>query len=230
MKTDFYIDGVGSDRFSARLLSNFKVGATEITRSRLKSSRVQGWIPLSSNYGLRTLQIPVYIFGESAQDAAKRKSELDQAMLAEPVELLMPDGLYYTASLEEISEAEPMQIDRSELKCTYTLLGYAHDPLVTVKVSSGVAFTVSGTAPEMDCRLTCTVKTTASSFKMAGVTWSSVKSGDVLVLDGLNKQVTRNCANDFSSTDLISWPKLVPGSNKLTAPVQIKVEYYPIWL
>lgn len=230
MKTDFYIDGVGSDQFSARLLSNFKVGSTEINRSRLKSDKVQGWIPLSVNYGLRTLQIPVYIFGESANDAAKKKSELDQAMMAEPVELLLPDGLYYTASLEQISEAEPMQIDRSELKCTYTLVGYAHDPLQTITSLRGSSISVSGTAPEMDCRLTCTVEAKASKFEMAGVIWSNVVAGDVLVLDGIKKLVTRNGVNDITSTDLTEWPKLKPGKNSLYSAVKLQIEYYPIWI
>lgn len=230
MRTDFYIDGVGSDWFNARLLSDFKVGSTEINRTRLKSSRVQGWIPLSANYGLRTLQIPVYIFGESAQDAAQRKSELDQAMMAEPVELLLPDGRYYTASLEQISEAEPMQIDRSELKCTYTLLGYAHDPLITTGVSNDQRIYAYGTAPEMDCRLTCTASADAVSYQMAGVTWTGVKSGDVLVLDGLEKRVLRNGVNAFDACDLITWPTLRPGYNTLSAPDAITVEYYPIYL
>lgn len=230
MSADFTVGGVGSDSFGARLLSGYKVGSTPVDRSRLKSSIVQGWIPLSNKYGLRSIYLPVYITANTPKAAAEAKSRLDAAMLADPVELTLPNGMTYAASVESVGDAAEVTLDGREIKCDYTLCGYAHDPLVTVKVSSGVAFTVSGTAPEMDCRLTCTVKTTASSFKMAGVTWSSVKSGDVLVLDGLNKQVTRNGANDFSSTDLISWPKLVPGSNKLTAPVQIKVEYYPIWL
>lgn len=231
MKNDFYINGVGSGNFCTRLLADYKVGSTRITRTRLKpSGSVQGWVPLSTEYALRTITLPVHIFGRNARHATERKSELDAALLSNPVELTLPNGMTYTASLESCSDAEEMQIDGSELECTYTLVGYAHDPLVRQTISNGAPIYVYGTAPEIACCLTCTASADAVAYEMCGVIFSDVAAGDVLVLDGLNKRVTRNGVNDFDGCDLISWPALHPGYVTLTAPDDITVEYYPIWL
>lgn len=231
MKTDFYINGLGADYFGARLLSGYKVGSTKISRSRHKvAAFIQGWYPLSTDYELRQITLPVYIFGTSARDAAEKKSRLDAAMLADPIELILPNGFTYSASLDVCTDAEEMQLDGRELKCTYTLVGYAHESLLTEIVSSGQIFVVEGTAPEMACRLTCTASADAVAYEMCGVIFSNVAAGDVLVLDGLNKRVTRNGVNDFDGCDLITWPTLQPGNCTLTAPDTITVEYYPIWV
>lgn len=231
MKHDFYINGIGSGEFSTILLTGYKVGGTGISRTHLKpSGTVQGWLPLATEYSLREIKLPVYIFGASARDAAENRSRLEAAFLAEPVELQLPNGLYYTASLQSIGDAEEMQLNGQELTCTYTFLGYAHDPLVAFTVNSDGSFDVTGTAPEMACRLTCTVGAAAASYLMAGVTWTDVSVGDVLVLDGIEKRVLCNGINAFGKTDLITWPTLHPKNNVLTAPDTIAIEYYPIWL
>ncbi len=53
---------------------------------------------------------------------------------------------------------------------------------------------------------------------------------DVLVLDGIRRKVTRNSENALNQTDLTQWPLLAPGSNIMTAPDAMTVEYYPIYL
>ncbi|MBQ7860351.1 MAG: hypothetical protein IJ347_09510 [Faecalibacterium sp.] len=231
MQNDFYIGGVGSGEFGVRLLSDYTVGGTPLTRSRQKLPGVQGWLPLATEYGLRSIKLPVHLAAKSPRAAAEQKSRLDAAFAAEPVELYLPNGFYYTASLESAGEAQELSDDGCLLECTYTLLGYAHDPLETVTIpAGGGTLYARGTAPEMACRLTCTVGAAAAIYTMAGVTWWNVAAGDVLVLDDLERRVLRGGGNDFANTNLITWPKLTPGENTLTAPDAVTVEYYPIWL
>lgn len=230
MQNDFYVGSVGSGAFGARLLADYTVGGTPLTRSRQKLPGVQGWLPLATEYGLRSIKLPVHICGPTPRAAAEQKSRLDAALSAEPTELWLPNGFWYTVSLESTGEAQELSDDGCRLSCTYTLLGYAHDPLQTVTLTTDGTLYARGTAPEMACRLTCTAGASAASYTMAGVTWSNVAAGDLLVLDGLERRVLRNGAPDLDSTDLICWPKLTPGQNVLTAPDALTVEYYPIWL
>ena len=65
-----------------------------------------------------------------------------------------------------------------------------------------------GTAPDMECRITCTVGAAADSYLMAGILWVDVEAGDVLVLDGIRRAVTRNGANALNQCDLTRWPLL----------------------
>ena len=53
---------------------------------------------------------------------------------------------------------------------------------------------------------------------------------DVLVLDGLNKLMTKNGANAVLANNATGWPKLHPGANVLSAPDALTVEYYPVFL
>lgn len=231
MKHDFYINGTGSSCFGIRLLSNYKVGATQIRRSRHKpASCVQGWTPLATEYDLRTITLPVLVSGRHARQAAERKSEFDAELLSDPVELKLPNGMTYIASLNSCSEVEEMQLDGSALKCTYTLVGYARDPLVRLTAAPGGQVYIDGTAPAMACRLTCTAGADAIAYEMCGVIFSNVAAGDVLMLDGIERRVLRNGVNDFGGCDLITWPTLSPGYNTMTAPDDIVVEYFPIWV
>lgn len=230
MSEDFYIGDIGASAFHARLLADYRVGGTPLTRSRFKSRGVQGYLPLATEYGLRTIHLPVLICGNSPRDAAVLKSRLDAALLPDSVELTLPNGMVYTASLESTGEVTEVTQDGRELRCDYTLVGYSHDPLIQENVASGKVFVVNGTAPEMACRLTCTASADAVAYEMCGVIFFGVAAGDVLVLDGLNKRVTRNGVNDFDGCNLITWPTLQPGTCNLTAPDTITVEYYPIWV
>lgn len=229
MKPAFYIDGVGSDEFGVLLLAGYTVGSTPVSRSRLKPSGiVQGWVSLSTEYDLRTITLPLHLFGPTRRDAAIQKSRLDAALASDPVELLLPNGLYYTASLDSAGDTTEFTLDGTQLECTYQFLGYAHDPLMIQQVSDGQFF-ATGTSPAMACRLSCVVGKSTPSYQMAGVTWTNVNAGDRLVVDGLEKRVLCNGVNAINQTDLVSWPTLRPGLNHLVAPDTLTVAYYPIW-
>ena len=228
---DFFVDGRGSSEFGARLLASYSVGGAAIERQRVRPSAGMRFVPAGSRIGLKQLSLPVHVFGQNPRDAQQKKSALDAALLADPVELALPDGFLYTASCDSIGEVTEYSQDGCILAGSYKLSGFRHDLLETVHLPAGGSIMwAKGTAPDMECRLTCTVGTAADSYLMAGILWVSVKAGDVLVLDGIRRKVTRNSENALNQTDLTQWPLLAPGQNILTAPDALTVEYSPVWL
>ena len=228
---DFFVDGRGSSEFGARLLASYSIGGASLTRSRIQPTAGMRFIPAGSRVGLREISLPVHVFGQSPLEAQLQKSALDAALLADPVELYLPDGFLYTASCDSIGEVTEYSQDGCILAGSYKLSGFRHGPLRTIRLSAGGGeFLVQGTAPDMECRLTCTVASASDSYLMAGILWVDVKAGDVLVLDGIHRAVTKNGANALNQTDLTRWPLLAPGRNVMTAPDAMTVEYYPIYL
>ena len=228
---DFFVDGRGSSEFGARLLASYSIGGASLTRSRIQPTAGMRFVPAGSRVGLREISLPVHIYGQSPRDAAQRKSALDAALLADPVELALPDGFLYTASLDKIGAVTELSADGCILAGSYTLSGFRHDLLETVRLpAGGGTLYARGTAPAMECRISCTVGSTADSYQMAGILWVDLQAGDVLVLDGIRRTVTKNGKNALNQCDLTRWPLLTPGKNTLTAPDALTVEYTPIWL
>lgn len=228
---DFYIDARGSSEFGARLLASYSVGGASLERTRVQPGAGMRFVPAGSRVGLKQISLPVHVFGQNPRDAQQKKSALDAALLADPVELALPDGFLYTASCDEIGDVTEYTPDGCILAGSYKLSGFRHDLLETVHLpAEGGTMWVKGTAPDMECRITCTAGAAAESYLMAGILWVDVKEGDVLVLDGIRRTVTRNGENALNQTDLTRWPLLAPGQNILTAPDALTVEYYPVWL
>lgn len=228
---DFFVDGRGASEFGTRLLASYSVGGASLVRSRVQPTAGQRFVPAGSRVGLRSITLPVHLYGPSPRQAAERKSALDAALLADPVELALPDGFVYTASLDEIGAVTELSADGCILSGSYKLSGFRHDPLERAELpAGGGTLLVRGTAPDIECRLRCTVGADAASYPMAGILWVEVKAGDLLCLDGIRRAVTRNGENALGQCDLTRWPLLAPGENRLTAPDPLTVEYYPVWL
>lgn len=230
MRNDFYVDGVGSGTFFCRLLSSYTVGTSSLTRTRVQPAQGMRFTAISTRYGLLSIKLPVRVFGLSPTDAKQNESKLKAALMADPVELYLPDGFYYTASLDSASESKEVTVDGCLRELTFTLSGFCHDVLTAVSVASGSGFFVNGTAPEMECRLTATAGAAADTYTLGTAIFLDVSTGDKLVVDGLKKKVTRNGENDIGSCDIVNWPLLSPGTNVVSCPDALTVEYYPIWL
>ena len=123
--------------FGALLLADCSAGSVSLTRGRVVPSVGQRFTPGATRYGLRPITLPVDIFGSSPEDVHRRKSALDAALLVDPVELYLPSGFAYTASLESISDPTELDVEGTILEVAYTLSGFAHTPLETILVQAG---------------------------------------------------------------------------------------------
>ena len=207
------------------------MGGASLERTRVRPAAGMRFVPAGSRVGLKQLSLPVHVFGQSPLDAQQKKSALDAALLADPVELALPDGFLYTASCDSIGEVTEYSQDGCILAGSYKLSGFRHGPLHTIPLPAGGGeFLVQGTAPDIECRLICTVTSTSDSYLMAGILLVDVKEGDVLCLDGIKLAATKNGENALNQCDLTRWPMLAPGRNILTAPDALTIEYYPIYL
>ncbi len=260
MDEAFYIGSHPASAFGAQLLASYTVGGSTLTRSYAVSRTGSHITPCATQYGLRSITLPVDIYGDTPEDAAAKHSALTAALLESPVELYLPDGGIYTALLEDPGKRTVWDDAGCCLSCTYTLSGYKHGPLETVITRAGqddqLLFFAAGNAPQMECR----ILTEASGPGVPDVpgqpseepsafdavvrypdggscTIHGVKSGDVLLVDGIEKQVLVNGQNAFRSVTAISgWPVVTPGENLIAfhaldmTDTEYTIEYYPIFV
>lgn len=236
MQEDFYVDDHGASEFGAWLQTSYSVSGSSLTQNYL-TSYTGGHITFcSTQYGLRTISLPLTIWGSNPEDAAQKRTALTAAFLGGTSELTLPDGGTYTVILIDSGKPIIQDDDGCVLDCTYTLTGYRHGALETLTLSaSDTSFWADGTAPAMECRITETV-TAAGSYTVhypngGGCTISDLQSGDTVCVDGLNKQVLCNDGNYFHKVTAISgWPTVRPGENSLAHDGQSYVEYYPVFV
>lgn len=253
MEDTFWVDNHGSSEFGAVLLAEYSVSAPSITPDYVVSATGSRITFGGTRYGLRSISLPVDIYGNSPENAEDKRSKLTAALANGTVELALPDGGLYTCLLTDGGKKSEVDRDGKILETTFTLVGYKHGPLETLLVSgsaASVSFFAAGTAQEMECRITATVgdyvndRVTVpypnSSVKRCLFPKTAVKSGDTIVIDGIEKNVYVNSVFRFSLIERIvgGWPKVKAGENTLTIPQpssgtafsQIAIEYYPIYV
>lgn len=253
MENTFWVDDHGSSEFGAVLLAEYSVSAPSITPDYVVSATGSRITFGGTRYGLRSISLPVDIYGNSPEDAESRRSKLTAALANKTVELALPDGGLYTCLLTDGGKKSEVDRDGKILETTFTLVGYKHGPLETLLVSgsaASVSFFAAGTAEEMECRITATVgdyvnnRVTVpypnSSTKRCFFPTTAVKSGDTIVIDGIEKNIYVNSSLGFYLIERIvgGWPKVKAGENTLTIPQpssgtafsQIAIEYYPIYM
>lgn len=254
MDNTFWVDDHGSSEFGAVLLAEYSVSAPSISQDYVVSATGSRITLGGTRYGLRSISLPVDIYGNSPEDAEDKRSKLTAALSKGTVELALPDGGFYTCLLTDGGKKSEVDPQKGEiLETTFTLVGYKHGPLETLLVSgsaASVSFFAAGTAQEMECRITATVgdyvnnKVTVpypnSSVKRCLFPKTAVKSGDTIVIDGIEKNIYVNSSAGFSLIERIvgGWPKVKAGENTLTIPQpssgtafsQIAIEYYPIYM
>ena len=144
---DFYINDHGASEFGALLLSSWYVSGSTLTQNYLTSYTGSRITFCSTQYGLRSISLPVDIYGASPADAAAKRSALTAAFLGGTVELALPDGGTYTVLLLDSGKAQEQDTDGCILSCTYTLAGYRHGALETLVLPADVqTFFAAGTA------------------------------------------------------------------------------------
>lgn len=219
----------GTDIFTYNaLIEKFSVSGTEIKNETYQGVNRTNYNLLNSLFYMKTITISIFLSADTRRNLTLAKSRLDSLMWGK-VELGLPDGFYYTATLQSTGELAIVGIDDNSViaLCEYTFTGIQHDPLVT---STGNTIDCQSTIPYTDCRLTCTASQAYSSITIGTVTITGVASGDVLVVDGINGRILQNGAPCAGNMSFRRFPSLTPGSNTFNCPEELTIEYYPTYI
>ena len=219
-----YINNIPLSRFGGKLRAEYTVSGSAVTTNYYKPRDGNSFYQMGSTIGLKTITLPFDLYGDSPRETKRNLSALDTLCLSGKVELYLPDGFYYTAILQSIGARQ--QITPQILSCSYVFLGTQHDAMVQC-VSNGHCFAL-GTLPRMDCILSVSASADAGQYQIAGITFTNIKKGDRIVIDGITKRVLINGSPvNQGRCNIIDFPYLEPGDNVLLCPDPVAVQYYP---
>lgn len=224
-----YINDVNIADYGA-LVESFKVGAPKLTNTVYQGRNRTSFNVLASQLGMRQISVQIFYKAKTRRELALIKSKIDN-MLIGKVELWLPDGFFYTASMTSAGDEQIVGIEYDEeiAMCGYSFEGIRHDKLETVQLPQGGTLHCKSLVPQTDCRLTCVASESYASIQIGPVVITGVQQGDVLVADGILGRITQNgglCAGNMS---FLHFPSLIPGENQITCPEDLTVEYYPTY-
>jgi hypothetical protein len=208
------------------LVESFSIGGSPVKNEIFHGRNRSSWTPLSHTIDLKQITFSLFFSGPTRRAITLDKSSVD-ALLIGKVELHMPDGFYYTASLKSLGELKILGVEGNRVigLCAYKLEGIQHDPLETV---IGNTIYARGTLPVMDAILKCTTTSARATLQMGPVTFSDVPAGATVVANGMTGELTVNGANVKASFTRL--PCLVPGLQTITCPENLTVQYYPSYI
>ena len=183
-----------------------------------------------------TLEVGCYVGGANKLDAFMNANGLIAA--AKDVVIYNSDdiGFYFDAVLTGYS-VEDTGIEWFN-NVVLTFAAIRHMPIVT-ETFSGTSFefeNLGSIASGVKLTIVPTTSTTKQSFTLnAGtddankITFTQLTQSYSFVLDGIDGHVTRNGINAIQYTDMIIFPKVIPGMNTITATFNASwtIEYYP---
>lgn len=222
----FWIGDLDVESMGGELLADYSVSACEMTQGYVKPRKGTTFLPMPPDMGLKTITLEFDVRGPDRRTVLRRKSELDAALMKGAVQLYLPDEFQYTALLQQTSGVAWDTPGQGQFG--YVLVGVQHDPQVEVPDT----FTIycESTVPYTDCILRATVRQAAKKYNFCGVTFDDVHAGDVLELDGVHGRVLINGGPGLLRCNLVAWPQLVPGENRLICPDPVTVLYEPTYL
>lgn len=228
MQNFFRIGEHDPEEYGARLQAGYSVGGTTVTNTVFQGRNRTEYSLLAAVFARKPISFTLTYEGKTEREAALLRSTVESWMWGK-VELFLPTGFWYTATLTSIGEAAREGISGSQvlLHVQYAFEGVQHDPLVTV---SGTSFWNSGTLPQADCIVQATAGTATDSYLLAGATFQQVAAGEVLTVDGIHKRLLRNGAPAPGNVTFTRFPAVVPGENRFTAVDPVTVQYYPCYL
>lgn len=226
-----YINDKPLCSFGGLLGENYEVGQSSLKYETLTTANGAGLVVAGRTIGLRSIVLPIDIYGSTSEDAQHRVSLLLRELASGTVKLGLPDGFLYFAVLT--GQGGPTIITKAAVALSLTFQGIRCKPM---EQAVGHEFEVYGTMPEMNCRLSVTVGADAQTYQLGGIAFdggehtSGLKRGDVIVVDGMEKTVTINGSPAMDRCDLITFPTVHPGSNVIEAADPVTLEYYPAYL
>lgn len=224
----FYINGNNPEDYGAMSLLSYTVSGSSITNTIFQGRNRSSYRLLAAVYGQKAISFSLQYKGKTYRETSLLRSNIESWMWGK-VELFLPDGFYYTATLQSIGDGSPIGQENNMVLITveYQFSGIQHDAMVT---TAGESFINPGTLPYADCICSVTASAATDSYVLAGCTFQDVTQGESLVVDGINGRVLRNGAPAPGNVTFTSFPQVVPGENSFTAADPVTVQYYPSYL
>ena len=153
----------------------------------------------------------------------------ESLIVGKVVEILLPDGYYYTALAQSLPAADFDSTGEHDV--TYTFLAIRHLKQKTEIVSPGGKINcLSNTATRFI--LTASFSQAHEYVTLCSVKVNTIPAGAVVIIDSVNGLITCNGVNKFLDTEFYDFPILSPGDNIIscTAPeAQLHVTYTPVF-
>lgn len=222
------INGADLSERGVDMLRDYSIGGTAITNTIFQGRNRSSYRLLAGVYGQKAISFTLVYAGRTYREAALNRSTIE-SMLWGKVEISMPDGFFYTSTVQSIGEGTIYGQEDNQIliEVPYELQGIQHDPLMTV---AGGNFYNPGTLPYTDCSVSVTAGAASSIYLLAGATFHDVKAGERLEIDGINGRILRNGAPAPGNVDFIRFPQVTPGQNSFLAPDPVTVSFYPSYI
>ena len=127
------IDGTDLSERGVNMLRDYKIGGTAITNTIFQGRNRSSYRLLAGVYGQKPVSFTLVYEGKTHREAALNRSAVE-AMLWGKVEIFMPDGFFYTSTVQSIGEGTIYGQEDNQvlIEVPYELQGIQHDPLMTV--------------------------------------------------------------------------------------------------
>lgn len=226
----FYINGVNPEDYGVLPMREYTVGGSTITNTPYQGRNRSSYRLLAAVYGRKSITLTLVYPGTTYREAKLLQSTVEGWMWGK-IELFLPDGFYYTSTLDSIGDGTPDGIDGNQvlISVEYSFSGIQHDPLVTVQ-NAAAGFWNPGTLPYADCICSVTAGAAASSYQLAGATFRDVQQGEHLTVDGINGRLLRNDAPAPGNVTFSKFPSVTPGQNSFSALDPVTVQFYPCFI
>ena len=184
-----------------------------------------------SKYDINTggLEMAFYVGGNSKQECDMRTSHL----IAECRQCVIKtdeDDFEYLSVLTEF-DIEYTGVDYyNEVVLTFSTI--KRMPLSVHTFTGGGTYNNAGSI-ESGARLTVTTTQDTAELVIDGITIKNLSANIPFIIDGILGEVKSNGINRFSDTDLIDFPKALPGNNTIEASddtCTIEVAFYPTFI
>lgn len=190
---------------------------------------VNGAVPVSAGFTFAAKTMDLTAEFRNKKEISNFIAEL----AAHDVNLIdIDDGFLYRCFYQGNSSAEEIWGDLYRVTFSFYAVQCGHWQSVSVK--DGTVLFCQGNYPA-DCRFRIKPKVSVSEASLNDMVIRSLIPGREVVIDGLAKTVKEELDNKFEDCDLIDFPQLMPGKNKIKtsltpAQADLVCEYYPVWI
>ena len=221
---DAKINGNKLNSFNAQLVE-YKVDPCSYKNGYYVPANSIVPVRLKGTVGLRKITMVLDIYGDRESAIALSISNLT-VVLMKDARIVLPDGYNYYCVLEKASTPEEKAPWIKRIK--FEFYGYRHGELETIQITDGMMVEIKGNF-EAPVKYTI-VPGTDTTVSVNGITVTGVTMP--LVIDGFTAKVTMDDRNKFGDTNIVEFPKMSVGLNKMyvTGDATVTMEYYPMYL